>query len=92
MNFLPEKQTDFIFTVLAEEFGMIGSVSLLLLSLAFDFDWSNKSLFYGLYRRTNSYFDNSEMAAVMATDGPFKDFEMSEDEWYAFHLASWLHL
>ena len=27
----------------------------------------------------------------MATDGPFKDFEMSEDEWYAFHLASWLH-
>ncbi len=31
------------------------------------------------------------MAAVMATDGPFGDFEMSEDEWYAFHLASWLH-
>ncbi|MGN0904212.1 MAG: HD domain-containing phosphohydrolase [Alphaproteobacteria bacterium] len=31
------------------------------------------------------------MAAVMDADGPFRDFEMNEDEWYAFHLASWLH-
>ena len=31
------------------------------------------------------------LAAVMSQDGAFKDFEMSEDEWYAFHLASWLH-
>jgi microcin C transport system substrate-binding protein len=30
---------------------------------AFDFDWSNKNLFYGAYRRTRSYFDNSELAA-----------------------------
>ncbi len=29
LNFLPEKQTDFIFTVLAEEFGMIGGLVLL---------------------------------------------------------------
>lgn len=33
LNFLPEKQTDFIFTMLAEEFGMIGGVTLLLLYL-----------------------------------------------------------
>lgn len=33
------------------------------LGLAFDFEWSNKNLFYGLYKRTQSYFDNSEMAA-----------------------------
>lgn len=33
------------------------------LGLAFDFEWSNKNLFYGLYNRTQSYFDNSEMAA-----------------------------
>jgi rod shape determining protein RodA len=33
LNFLPEKQTDFIFTMLAEEFGLVGS--LLLLGLYF---------------------------------------------------------
>ena len=30
---------------------------------AFDFEWSNKTLFYGLYKRTRSYFQNSEMEA-----------------------------
>ncbi len=33
LNFLPEKHTDFIFTTLAEEFGFVGSVSLLTLYL-----------------------------------------------------------
>ncbi|SES67885.1 rod shape-determining protein RodA [Paracoccus homiensis] len=33
LNFLPEKQTDFIFTVLAEEFGFVGAFSLLMLYL-----------------------------------------------------------
>ena len=31
LNFLPEKHTDFIFTTLAEEFGFLGGISLLLL-------------------------------------------------------------
>jgi rod shape determining protein RodA len=31
LNFLPEKQTDFIFTTLAEEFGFVGAFSLLML-------------------------------------------------------------
>jgi rod shape determining protein RodA len=31
LNFLPEKQTDFIFTMFAEEMGMVGAVVLLLL-------------------------------------------------------------
>lgn len=31
LNFLPEKHTDFIFTTLAEEFGFVGAVSLLML-------------------------------------------------------------
>ena len=31
LSFLPEKQTDFIFTMLAEEFGFIGGIALLLL-------------------------------------------------------------
>lgn len=33
LNFLPEKQTDFIFTMLAEEFGMAGAFALLALYL-----------------------------------------------------------
>ena len=30
-------------------------------------------------------------AAVQADSGPLKDFEMSPDDWYALHIASWLH-
>ena len=33
------------------------------LSYAFDFEWSNKNLFYGQYARTTSFFSNSELAA-----------------------------
>jgi microcin C transport system substrate-binding protein len=33
------------------------------LGYAFDFEWSNKTLFYGLYKRSRSYFQNSEMEA-----------------------------
>jgi microcin C transport system substrate-binding protein len=34
------------------------------LAHAFNFEWSNKALFYGQYERTRSYFQNSEMAAT----------------------------
>jgi len=34
------------------------------LAYAFDFEWSNKNLFYGQYKRTRSYFDNSELGAT----------------------------
>ena len=33
------------------------------LDLAFDYEWMNKNLFYGLYQRTQSYFENSPMKA-----------------------------
>jgi len=33
------------------------------LDLVFDFQWSNKKLFYSLYKRTTSYFENSDMKA-----------------------------
>ncbi len=34
------------------------------ISLAFDFEWMNKALFYGAYKRTSSYFQNTEYAAA----------------------------
>jgi microcin C transport system substrate-binding protein len=34
------------------------------LAYAFDFEWSNKSLFFGQYTRTRSYFSNSDLAAT----------------------------
>lgn len=50
------------------------------LDLAFDFEWSNKTLFYGLYTRTGSYFENSDMKATgppsageLALLEPFRD-------------------
>ena len=33
------------------------------MTLAFDFEWTNKTLFYGLYRRTTSYFQGSDFAS-----------------------------
>lgn len=33
------------------------------IGLLFDFEWSNRQLFYNSYKRLSSYFDNSEMAA-----------------------------
>ena len=50
------------------------------LDLVFDFEWSNKKLFYNLYKRTASYFENSDMMsagkpsdAERALLEPFKD-------------------
>ncbi len=39
------------------------------LALAFDFEWTNANLFYGAYRRTDSYFANSELAARGVPEG-----------------------
>ena len=33
------------------------------LTLAFDFEWSNKTLFYGSYKRSLSFFSNSELGS-----------------------------
>lgn len=33
------------------------------LNYAFDFEWSNERFAHGTYKRTNSYFENSELAA-----------------------------
>lgn len=39
------------------------------LAYTFDFEWSNKTLFYGQYTRTRSFFDNSELAATGVPQG-----------------------
>lgn len=36
------------------------------LAYAFDFEWSNKQFAYGEYERTDSFFENSELAALEA--------------------------
>jgi len=34
------------------------------IGLMFNFEWSNKTLFYGLYARINSFWENSDLAAT----------------------------
>lgn len=34
------------------------------IAYAYDFEWANQNLFHGQYRRTRSYFQNSELAAT----------------------------
>lgn len=49
LNFLPEKHTDFIFTMLSEEFGMVGAVFVILLNMliiAYSFAFALRSTSY----------------------------------------------
>lgn len=39
------------------------------IGLLFDFEWTNKTLFYGSYKRTESFFSNSELAATGVPKG-----------------------
>lgn len=39
------------------------------LELAFDFEWLNKNLFHGAFKRINSFFPNSELAASGVPQG-----------------------
>lgn len=39
------------------------------ITLALDFEWSNKNLFYGQYQRCYSYFSNSELASAGLPQG-----------------------
>ena len=50
------------------------------LDLAFDYEFTNKNIFFGLYQRTNSYFENSTLKATgkpspaeLALLEPFRD-------------------
>ncbi len=43
-------------------------------NLAFDFEWLNENIFYGQYERTDSYFQNSELAATGLPEGRELEF------------------
>jgi microcin C transport system substrate-binding protein len=48
------------------------------ISMAFDFEWSNKNLFYGQYTRNECYFDNNpEMKASGVAEGAVKEVLLS---------------
>ena len=59
LNFLPEKQTDFIFTNFGEEFGFVGSVALLILFAVV--------IFYGLQIATSARSQFSRLLAMGIT-------------------------
>ncbi len=51
------------------------------LAYAFDFEWTNKTLFYGQYSRTESYFSNSELASKgLPSPAELKILEPLKDE------------
>ncbi len=57
------------------------------LILAYDFEWANRNLFHGAYRRSHSYFSNSELAATGRPDAgeqallaPWRD-RIAPDVW-----------
>lgn len=56
LNFLPEKHTDFIFTMLSEEFGMIGAIFVVVINILI------LAYSYAFALRTTSYF--GKLAAV----------------------------
>ena len=47
------------------------------INLAFDFDWSNRNLFYGQYKRIDSYYSNTELAARGKPEG--RELEILEE-------------
>lgn len=51
------------------------------IALAFDFEWTNKNLFYGAYTRTQSYFSNSDMASQgLPSDGELEILNQYKDQ------------
>jgi microcin C transport system substrate-binding protein len=58
---LPSGMQGIFFNLRREKFGDVKVRRAI--SLAFDFEWSNKNLFNSAYKRNNSYFTNSDLAS-----------------------------
>lgn len=55
------------------------------LAMAFDFEWANENLFYGAFKRTSSYWQNSELSSL---DRPASDKELALLGDYAENIQS----
>jgi peptide/nickel transport system substrate-binding protein len=58
---LPKPASDYVFNTRRPIFADIRVRQAI--SLLFDFQWFNRNFFYGLYKRSASYFDDSELSA-----------------------------
>jgi peptide/nickel transport system substrate-binding protein len=58
---LPKFASDFVFNTRRPVFSDIRVRQAI--ALLFDFEWVNRNFFYGLYRRSASFFDDSELSA-----------------------------
>ena len=58
-TYLPAKHLSLIFGKINLKIKTLGKA----IGLMFNFEWSNKTLFYGLYERTN-LLDNSDLTTV----------------------------
>jgi microcin C transport system substrate-binding protein len=57
------------------------------IAMVFDFDWSNKNLFYGQYTRNENYFDNNpEMKAKGLPEGKVKEILQRLRDKYKSHV------
>ena len=63
----PEGMQAFVLNLRREQFKDIRVRKAL--ALAFDFEWTNRNLFFGSYTRTPSFFANSELAATATPKG-----------------------
>ncbi|MGH6672065.1 MAG: extracellular solute-binding protein [Xanthobacteraceae bacterium] len=58
---LPKPASDYVFNTRRPVFTDIRVRQAI--SLLFDFNWINRNFFYGLYKRSTSYFDDSELSS-----------------------------
>jgi microcin C transport system substrate-binding protein len=58
----PDRVRGFIFNTRREPFKDVRVRQAL--NLLFDFEWVNQNLYYGLYKRINSYYPNTELAST----------------------------
>ena len=64
---IPSENLGFIFNIKRPQFSDVKVREAL--GLMFDFEWSNKNLFYGAYARNNTYFINTKYASSGIPEG-----------------------